>query len=416
MPTPASRNVLLTGAAGGIGAVMAAALLAAGHAVAAVDRNAAGLGKLAALAGARERLQPIVADLADEAGCAQAIAAAQQRFGTIDAVINNAGIGMSSVRPDAEARHPAIEELAPEVYDRFLAIFVRAPAALVRAALPGMRARGFGRIVNNTTSYLTMLRVMPYGAAKAALEAMSAVWAKELEGSGVTVNVLVPGGRLAAGKDAAAADHGTADRVAHGGRGERFHRTSHHGGALGRKACAGHCGRAGEPGDRLAGARRRRGVAAGMRRVMYRLVYVFSLALVSLVATPVAAVAQSNIEMARSWGLLGTWRLDCDKPKSRANPDLKYVVRDGRLFHDRDFGDTTDSQPVIVATRRSDDSLELIVRFDGFGQTRQFVFVHGRSDTLRAVYNRDVESGELSIQDGKFTASGEPTAWQFRCE
>jgi len=57
-----------------------------------------------------------------------------------------------------------------------------------------MKTRGFGRIVNNTTSYVTMLRVLPYGAAKAALESMSAVWAKELDGSGITVNVLVPGG------------------------------------------------------------------------------------------------------------------------------------------------------------------------------------------------------------------------------
>ena len=65
---------------------------------------------------------------------------------------------------------------------------------LVRAALPDMKRSGFGRIVNNTTSYVTMLRVLPYGAAKAALESMSAVWAKELDGSGITVNVLVPGG------------------------------------------------------------------------------------------------------------------------------------------------------------------------------------------------------------------------------
>jgi NAD(P)-dependent dehydrogenase (short-subunit alcohol dehydrogenase family) len=186
--------VLLTGAAGGIGKVMAQALLTAGHAVAAVDRNAAGLALLAALPGAGERLRAITADLASEAGCAQATEAAQKHFGELDAVINNAGIGMSSIRPDAEARHPTIEELGPEVYDRFLAVFVRAPAALVRAALPGMKARGFGRIVNNTTSYLTMLRVMPYGAAKAALESMSVVWASELTGCGVTVNVLVPGG------------------------------------------------------------------------------------------------------------------------------------------------------------------------------------------------------------------------------
>src|SRR5262249_60463502 len=65
---------------------------------------------------------------------------------------------------------------------------------ITRLARPIMKAGGFGRVVNNTTSYLTMLRVLPYGAAKAALESMSAVWAAELKDTAVTVNVLVPGG------------------------------------------------------------------------------------------------------------------------------------------------------------------------------------------------------------------------------
>jgi NAD(P)-dependent dehydrogenase (short-subunit alcohol dehydrogenase family) len=196
MPSSQSpRVVLLTGASGGIGRVMTQALLAAGHAVAAVDRDAAALTRLTAQQGAaKDRLHPIVADLATASGCDSAVAAARTRFGAIDAVINNAGIGMSSVRPDAEARAPGIAELTPEIWDGFMAIFVRAPLMLVRAALPDMKRRGFGRIVNNTTSYVTMLRVLPYGAAKAALESMSAVWAKELDGSGITVNVLVPGG------------------------------------------------------------------------------------------------------------------------------------------------------------------------------------------------------------------------------
>ena len=189
-----SRIVLLTGAAGGIGRVMTQALLADGHKVAAVDRDAALLDRLKSLCNANERLHPIVADLGAEAGCLRAVEATRERFGAIDAVVNNAGIGQSSIRPDAEVRHPGIEELTPETFDRFFRIFVRAPATIVHAALPLMKARGFGRIVNNTTSYLTMLRVLPYGAAKAALESMSAVWAKELEASPITVNVLVPGG------------------------------------------------------------------------------------------------------------------------------------------------------------------------------------------------------------------------------
>ena len=189
-----SRSVLLTGAWGGIGRVMTQALLADGHKVAAVDREFGSLERLKALAGGNDRLHVIHADLTQQSACLRAVEAARERFGTVEAVINNAGIGQSSIRPDAEVRHPGIEELTPEIYDRFFGVFVRAPAILVRAALPLMQASGFGRIVNNTTSYLTMLRVLPYGAAKAAFEAMSAVWAAELTGGPVTCNVLVPGG------------------------------------------------------------------------------------------------------------------------------------------------------------------------------------------------------------------------------
>jgi NAD(P)-dependent dehydrogenase (short-subunit alcohol dehydrogenase family) len=190
-----SRVVFLTGAAGGIGISMTQSLLAAGHRVVATDRDAKALARLSDRhAKAEDRFHPVLADLATADGCEHAIAAARTRFGAIEALVNNAGIGMSSIRPDAEARAPGIEELTPEIWDTFMAIFVRAPLMLVRAALPDMKTRGFGRIVNNTTSYVTMLRVQPYGAAKAALESMSAVWAKELDGTGITVNVLVPGG------------------------------------------------------------------------------------------------------------------------------------------------------------------------------------------------------------------------------
>ncbi|HEX9322152.1 MAG TPA: SDR family oxidoreductase [Xanthobacteraceae bacterium] len=191
------RVVLLTGAAGGIGTAITQALLGDGHFVAAVDKSESALSRLSLVCGrsdVSERLCPILADLADAAACLDAVAAAAARFGRVDAVINNAGIGVSSLRPDAELRHPAIEELTAEIWDRFFDVNVRAPMLVTRAALPEMKQRGWGRIVNNTTSFRTMLRVLPYDATKAALESMSAVWAQELEGSGITVNVLIPGG------------------------------------------------------------------------------------------------------------------------------------------------------------------------------------------------------------------------------
>jgi NAD(P)-dependent dehydrogenase (short-subunit alcohol dehydrogenase family) len=192
-----SRVVLITGGAGGLGSVMADALLQAGHAVAAVDRNGDALRRLAqnvAGAAGEGRLLTVEADLASEMDCVAAVEHALLHFGRIEAVINNAGIGMSSVRPDAETRTPGIDEISTEIWDRFFAVNVRAPMLVAKTALPCMRKLGWGRIVNNTTSYRTMLRVLPYGATKSALESMSAIWADELAGTGITVNVLVPGG------------------------------------------------------------------------------------------------------------------------------------------------------------------------------------------------------------------------------
>src|SRR5262245_4472452 len=119
-----NRIVLLTGAGGGIGRMMTRALLDAGHSVAAVDRDADSLERLKTLVPATKHLFPTPVDLTTEAGCMHAIQSALQRFGTIEVLINNAGIGMSSIRPDAEARYPGIEELTPEIWDRFFAIFV----------------------------------------------------------------------------------------------------------------------------------------------------------------------------------------------------------------------------------------------------------------------------------------------------
>src|SRR5690349_20524615 len=128
MTSAQSRVVFLTGAAGGIGIAMTQSLLAAGHRVIAVDRDAEPLdGLLARHAQSKDRLHPVIADLATAPGCERAIAAARARFGPVEALVNNAGIGMSSIRADAEARAPSIEELTPEIWDGFMAIFVRAP-------------------------------------------------------------------------------------------------------------------------------------------------------------------------------------------------------------------------------------------------------------------------------------------------
>lgn len=199
-----TRTVLITGGAGGLGRAMARALLADGHRVAAMDRDEAALRRMteemgeastkAPGAGAGDALLAVRGDVAIEADCNRAVEETRAAFGGLEILVNNAGIGPSHLRPDAESNHPSIEELTPEIWERYFGINVRGAIQMTRAALPSMRAAGWGRIVNNTTSFFTMLRILPYGATKAALESLSAVWAKELEGTGITVNVLVPGG------------------------------------------------------------------------------------------------------------------------------------------------------------------------------------------------------------------------------
>lgn len=189
------RTVLVTGAGGGLGAVMVRALLSDGHSVAGVDADASALARLReSIVEPAGRLKTFHADLADPAAGPAAVRAAAEAFGNLHGVINNAGIGSRLVSGTRVQSRPALDEIPLPVWDQFFAVNVRAPMLVTQAALPYMRRAAWGRIINVTTSFRSMLGALPYGATKAALESMSAVWAAELIAHGITVNVLIPGG------------------------------------------------------------------------------------------------------------------------------------------------------------------------------------------------------------------------------
>jgi NAD(P)-dependent dehydrogenase (short-subunit alcohol dehydrogenase family) len=193
------RTAIVTGAAGGIGRALVRGLLDAGIRVAASDRTAEGLTALEA--GARERgkdgaLLTVEADLARDDAVDRIVSAARSRFGTIDILVNNAGVGQATIRSDNRQNPIKFWEVTPEQWRLFVAVHTNAPMALSRAVVHDMMRRRWGRIVNVTTSLGTMIRAgsPTYGPSKAALEAFSAIMAKDLDGTGVTVNVIVPGG------------------------------------------------------------------------------------------------------------------------------------------------------------------------------------------------------------------------------
>jgi NAD(P)-dependent dehydrogenase (short-subunit alcohol dehydrogenase family) len=191
----AGRAALVTGAASGMGRVMARALAAAGASVAGADIDAAGLERLAAEPVFAGKFCKVIADVSKSADCRGAVQNVLKAFGALDILINCAGISMSTAAGHKEARIKFFEA-DPEGWQRILAINCIGAFMMARFAAEPMIARGWGRIINVTTSFDTMLAagLSAYGASKAALEASCVTWAKDLEGTGVTVNILVPGG------------------------------------------------------------------------------------------------------------------------------------------------------------------------------------------------------------------------------
>ena len=193
------KTAILTGAAGGIGRALVKGLLDAGIQVAAVDRTRDGLNALATAAreqGRETNLLTIEADLSRDAAISDIVGQARGRFGAIDILVNNAGVGQATLRPGNWQQPLRFWDITADQWRLFVAVHTTAPLLLAQAVIPEMTERKWGRIVNVTTSLGTMIRSgsPTYGPSKAALEAFSAIMAKDLEGSGITVNVLVPGG------------------------------------------------------------------------------------------------------------------------------------------------------------------------------------------------------------------------------
>jgi len=193
------RAAIVTGAAGGIGRALVKGLLGAGIRVAAVDLTRDGLAVVAGNAreqGKDAALLTIESDLSRDGAAADIVRQARGRFGAIDILVNNAGIGQATLRPGNWQQPLRFWDITADDWRRFVAVHTTAPLTLTQALVPEMIEKKWGRIVNVTTSLGTMIRngSPTYGPSKAALEAFSAIMAKDLDGTGVTVNVLVPGG------------------------------------------------------------------------------------------------------------------------------------------------------------------------------------------------------------------------------
>jgi gluconate 5-dehydrogenase len=178
---------------------MAEALVAAGARVAVTSRSQERADEAARRLGGDAF--GLAADVRDEDSSTRAVDAVVARFGGIDVLVNNAGIGMRTVNPRFPAYVQPFWEVDLQGFRDVLDTKVTGVFLAARAVVPRMLTAGAGRIVNISMSESTMTRAgfVPYGPSGAAVEAMSRIMAAELEGTGVTVNLLLPGGATATG-------------------------------------------------------------------------------------------------------------------------------------------------------------------------------------------------------------------------
>ena len=138
-----------------------------------------------------------VADVSNFEACCRSIDVAEQTFGPVEVLVNNAGtalpIPMGTTAADAVRPFWSVD---PFEVERIAQVNLLGPYRMSSVVIPGMMERGFGKIVNISTSLPNMRRPNngPYGPLKAALEMSTHIWASELADTGVTANVLLPGG------------------------------------------------------------------------------------------------------------------------------------------------------------------------------------------------------------------------------
>lgn len=192
-------RVLVTGGTSGLGRAMARALAEGGAHVALTGRH-----RDRARAAGRELPGDVIGigmDVRDPASVEAGVQEIHDLLGGVDALINNAGIGMRTVNPQFLTRTQPFYEVAPAAFADVLATNVSGYFHVARAVVPAMVRAGRGKVINISINESTMVRAgfAPYGPSRAATDALSKVMAADLAETGVDVSLLLPGGATATG-------------------------------------------------------------------------------------------------------------------------------------------------------------------------------------------------------------------------
>ena len=192
------RVVIVTGADRGLGRSMSLALARAGATVVLASPVEAGLKAVAAEIGAfgSGRALAHYVDITDLDSCRSLVQATIEQAGRLDVLVNNARRLTRGPGIPPSGNTLPLYETDPRIYAESVTVNVIGTFFMSRAAVEHFLRQGSGKIINITTSVWHAYRRhdSPYGVTKAAIEASTQIWARDLEGTGVTVNSLLPGG------------------------------------------------------------------------------------------------------------------------------------------------------------------------------------------------------------------------------
>jgi len=198
-PSLRDRVVLITGGSRGFGWFIAEELLKSGAKVALTARGEEALKAVADDIENRYgkgRCVTVAGDVSRQPDCARMVDATLEGFGRIDVLINNAGRSPQDFGSAGSAKMVPFYETPDEALHTIIDTNYKGVWYMSKAVAPHMVKRKFGKIISVSTSAGNMVRAGNpiYGPGKAALEAMTRVWAQELKGTGVDANIILPGG------------------------------------------------------------------------------------------------------------------------------------------------------------------------------------------------------------------------------
>lgn len=196
------KKIIITGATSGLGLAMAKAVAAAGASVLITGRSEEKIyNAVEEVKALNAEVYGLLMDVRNETEIENAVQWVTNKWGILDVLVNNAGIGMRTVNPSFLTRPEPFYKVTAEGFRNLIDTNLTGYFLVAKAFVPLFLQAGKGKIINISMNHETMRRkgFVPYGPSRAGAESLSLIMAEDLKGENIAVNMLLPGGATETG-------------------------------------------------------------------------------------------------------------------------------------------------------------------------------------------------------------------------